>query len=261
MLPPVTFTFLIGITYALTLIYAFLLQRIKHLREFAYGQILGDVFFVTLLIYFTGGIESIFSWVYLFSIFSASTILYRRGGLLVASASSILYGMLLVLEFYQVILPSGSRIPSPQAFRSSYVFYLVAMNMVAFYLVAILSAYLSEQLRQKDEELKKRLVDYNELERLYKHIVQNVTSGLITIDDAGRVTSINRTAEEITAYKLEEVYQEEIGALFPGLLEWCRSNGWSPGPGLGKTTVFPMRDQVPEKGWNHNDSGLSLPPR
>jgi len=85
---------------------------------------------------------------------------------MVASASSLFYGTLLVLQFYQVI-PSGSRIPSPQIFRSSFVFYLVAMNMVAFYLVAILSAYLSEQLRQKDEELKKRLVDYNELERLY----------------------------------------------------------------------------------------------
>ena len=244
---PLYLYFLIGITYALTLVYAFLLQRVKRLEEFAYGQILGDVIFVTLLIYFTGGIESIFSWVYLFSIFSASTILYRRGGLLVASASSILYGTLLVLEFYQVILPSGSGIPSPQAFRSSYVFYLVAMNMVAFYLVAILSAYLSEQLRQKDEELKKRLVDYNELERLYKHIVQNVTSGLITIDDAGRVTSINRTAEEITAYKLEEVYQEEIGTLFPGLLEWCRSNGWSPVQGWGKLRFSRCETQFQKK--------------
>jgi PAS domain-containing protein len=40
------------------------------------------------------------------------------------------------------------------------------------------------------------------LTALYKHIVQNVTSGLITIDEAGRVTSINRTAEEITGYKV-----------------------------------------------------------
>ena len=257
---PLYLYFLIGITYALTLVYAFLLQRIKHLREFAYGQILGDVFFVTLLIYFTGGIESIFSWVYLFSIFSASTILYRRGGMLVASASSILYGMLLVLEFYQVILPSGSRVLSPQTFRSSFVFYLVAMNMVAFYLVAILSAYLSEQLRQKDEELKKRLVDYNELERLYKHIVQNVTSGLITIDDAGRVTSINRTAEEITAYKLEEIYQEEIGALFPGLLEWCRSNGWSPVQGWGKLRFSRCETQFQKKDGTIMTLGFSSSP-
>jgi two-component system sensor histidine kinase PilS (NtrC family) len=252
--------FLIGFTYALTLIYAFLLRRIKRLKEFAYGQILGDVFFVTLLIYFTGGIESIFSWVYLLSIFSASTILYRRGGLLVASASSILYGMLLVLEFYQVILPLGSRIPSSQAFRSIFVFYLVAMNMVAFYLVAILSAYLSEQVRQKDEELKKRLVDYNELERLYKHIVQNVTSGLITIDDAGRVTSINRTAEEITTYKLEEIYREEIGTLFPGLLDWCRSNGWSPVQGWGKLRFSRCETQFQKRDGTRMTLGFSSSP-
>ncbi len=232
--PPVYLYLLIGFTYALTLIYALLLRWVKRLKAFAYGQILGDVFFVTLLIYLTGGIESIFSWVYLLSIFSASTILYRRGGLLVASASSILYGTLLDLEFYQVIVPLGNRALPPLAFRSSFVFYLIAMNMVAFYLVAILSAYLSEQVRQKDEELKKRMIDYKELERLYKHIVQNVTSGLITVDDAGRVTSINRTAEEITDYRLEEVYGEEIGVLFPELLDWCQSNRWFPEQGWGK---------------------------
>ena len=248
---PVYLYLLIAFTYALTLIYVFLLRRVKHLKAFAYGQILGDVFFITLLIYFTGGIESIFSWVYLLSIFSASTILYRRGGLLVASASSILYGTLLDLEFYQVILPLGHRIPPPVGFKGSYVFYLLAVNMVAFYLVAILSAYLSEQVREKDEELKKRLIDYRQLERLYKHIVQNVTSGLITIDGAGRITSFNRMAEEITGYKFEEVYQEEIGVLFPGFLESSGSNGWFLEQGWGKLrfsrweTKFQKREGTP----------------
>ena len=257
---PVYLYLLIGFTYVLTLIYVFLLRRIQRRKAFAYGQILGDVFFITLLIYFTGGIESIFSWVYLLSIFSASTILYRRGGLLVASASSILYGTLLDLEFYQVILPLGSRIPPPLAFRGSYVFYLVAMNMMAFYLVAILSAYLSEQVRQKDEELKKRLIDYNELERLYKHIVQNVTSGLITVDNAGRVTSINRTAEEITAYKLEEIYREGIGVLFPELLDWCRSNGWSPEQGWGKLRFSRCETKFQKKDATMMTLGFSASP-
>ncbi len=216
----------VGLTYALTLVYAFLLRRVKGLKTFAYGQLFADVFFVTLLIYLTGGIESVFSWVYLLPIFGASAILYRRGGLLVASASSILYGTLLDLEFYQVILPLGSRFALPVGYKSSYVFYLIAVNMVAFYLVAILSAYLSEQVRRKDEELRERLIDYSELERLYKHIVQNVTSGLITVDRTGRVTSFNRMAEEITGHTLEEVYQKEIGNLFPGFLNLSRSNGW-----------------------------------
>jgi two-component system sensor histidine kinase PilS (NtrC family) len=231
---PLYLYLLIALTYALTLLYVFLLRRVKHLKAFAYGQILGDVFFVTLLIYLTGGIESIFSWVYLLSIFSAGTILYRRGGLLVASASSILYGTLLDLQFYQIILPLGYHIPPSVGSKGSYVFYLLAVNMVAFYLVAILSAYLSEQVRQKEEELKKRLIDYKQLERLYKHIVQNITSGLITVDGVGRITSFNRMAEEITGYQFEEVYQEEIGVLFPGFLEWSGSNGWVPEQGWGK---------------------------
>ena len=129
---PLYLYLLIAFTYVLTLLYVFLLRRVKHLKAFAYGQILGDVFFITLLIYFTGGIDSIFSWVYLLSIFSAGTILYRRGGLLVASASSILYGTLLDLHFYQVIFPLGYRIPVSVGFKSSYVFYLLAVNMVAF---------------------------------------------------------------------------------------------------------------------------------
>jgi two-component system sensor histidine kinase PilS (NtrC family) len=114
---PVYFYVLIGFTYALTLVYAFLLQRVQNLKLFAYVQILGDVFFITLLIYFTGGISSIFSWVYLLASFSAGTILYRRGGILVASASSILYGTLLDLEYYQLLLPIGGRqftSPGPQ---------------------------------------------------------------------------------------------------------------------------------------------------
>ena len=209
---------LIGFIYVLTILYAFLLRRIKRLKVFAYGQLLGDVLFITILIYLTGGIESIFSWVYLLPIFGASTILYKRGGLFIASASTIFYGALLDLEYYQIILPAGSRLILPHEYKSSYVFYLLAMNMLAFYLVALLSAYLAEQLRRKEEELKERITDYSQLEKLYEHIVQNVASGLITVNEKGLITSFNRMAEEITGFKWGEVYQKKIADLFPGFI-------------------------------------------
>ena len=248
---PVYFYALIGFTYALTLAYALLLRRVRSLKPFAYAQILGDVFFITLLIYFTGGVSSIFSWVYLFAIFSAGTILYRRGGLLVASASSILYGTLLDLEYYQILLPIGGRQLYFLDYQSTYVLYLITVNMVAFYLVAILSSYLAEQVRSKEEELKRRIIDYRQLERLYKHIVQNVVSGLITVDGGGRITSFNRMAEEITWRKFEEVYQEEIDSLFPGLSAWSRSVGGNSGEGWNRfrlprwETRFQRKDGVP----------------
>lgn len=215
---PLYLYLLIGFTYALTLIYALILGWIRRHRLFAYTQIFVDVLFITLLINFTGGIESIFSWVYILSIFSAGTILYRRGGLFIASASSILYGTLLDLEFFHVILPLGKPANLDLTYSSSYVFYLILVNMVAFYLVAILSAYLSEKLRRKESELKERLIDYDQLEWLYKYIVENVASGLITIDIQGRITSFNRMAEEITGYTMKDVYYQDIRTLFPELL-------------------------------------------
>ncbi|MCX5906528.1 MAG: PAS domain S-box protein [Deltaproteobacteria bacterium] len=239
--------FLIGFTYVLTLLYALLLRRIQELKTFAYAQVLGDVFFVTLLIYFTGGIDSIFSWVYLLAIFSASTILYRRGGLLIASVSSILYGTLLDLQYYQVISSPGARLLQEPSYPSSYVFYLIAMNLVAFYLVALLSAYLAGQVRQKEEELTRRLIDYRQLEQLYKLIVQNVTSGLVTVDEQGRVTSFNHMAEDITDFKLEEVYHLKIGSLFPGIMEQHRNSGESPESGWENLRFFRWETKFSKK--------------
>ena len=133
---------LIAFTYFLTLIYAVLLPRIRNLRPFAYVQISIDILFVTFFIYLTGGIESIFSWVYIPVIIGASIILYRRGGLYAASASSILYGTLLDLEFYRIIPSSGPHFSPLSTTQSGYVFYLIAINIIAFYIVALLSAYL-----------------------------------------------------------------------------------------------------------------------
>jgi len=257
---PVYFYVLIGFTYALTLVYALLLRRIQNLKLFAYVQILGDVFFITLLIYFTGGISSIFSWVYLLAIFGAATILYRRGGLLVASASSILYGALLDLEYYQILLPIGGRQFTSIQPQGLYVLYLMAVNMMAFFLVAILSSFLAEQLRRKEEELKKRIIDYRQLERLYKHIVQNVVSGLITVDETGRITSFNRMAEEITGRKFEEVYQEEIDSLFPGLTAWSQSAGENPGEGWSRFRLPRWETRFPRKDGTSLILGFSISP-
>jgi len=257
---PYPFYLLISFTYALTLLYALLLRRVQKLRIFAYGQILGDLFFITLLIYITGGIASIFFWLYFFSIFSAGAILYRRGGLWIASASSILYGTLLDLEYYGILLPPGSRELYSLDYQSTYVLYLITVNMIAFYLVAILSSYLAEQVRRKEEELKKRIIDYRQLERLYKHIVQNVVSGLITVDGEGRITSFNRMAEEITGYKFEEVYQEEVDSLFPGLSAWSRSVGGNPGGGGNRLRFLRWETRFVRKDGAHLILGFSISP-
>ena len=132
---------LTGAIYFLTLCYALLLDRIKKYILFAYVQLLFDVFFVTALIYVTGGIESIFSFMYILTIINAAIMLYRRGGLLIASASSIGYGSLLDLQYFGVIHPYYTRASELMTYTIGYYFYTLLMNIAAFYLVAFLSSY------------------------------------------------------------------------------------------------------------------------
>ena len=76
---------LIGCVYFLTFIYIVLLKRVRNLNRLAYAQLLIDTLLITAFIYTTGGIESFFSFLYILTIIEASMLLYRRGGLIIAS--------------------------------------------------------------------------------------------------------------------------------------------------------------------------------
>src|SRR5712691_188604 len=85
------FFFLIGLTYALTIIWALTLRFGERLRWLLDLQLAGYALIVSAFIYVTGGLTSYFSSLYVLPIVAASTIQFRRGGLMVAALSSILY--------------------------------------------------------------------------------------------------------------------------------------------------------------------------
>ena len=128
---------LTGVIYFLTLCYALLLNRISKHILFAYVQLFLDVLFVTALIYVTGGIESIFSFMYILTIINAAIMLYRRGGLLIASASSICYGSLLDLQYFNILHPFYTRAAGLMTYGIGYYFYTLLVNIAAFYVVAL----------------------------------------------------------------------------------------------------------------------------
>jgi two-component system sensor histidine kinase PilS (NtrC family) len=188
---------LIAAIYSISFIYVLLLKRLKNLIHFAYLQLLVDTVLVTAIIYATGGIESIFSFLYILTIINGSIILYRKGGMIAASSCSILYGLLIDLHYYRVIEPLGSRLVYPADYQSSYIFYMIVVNIAAFYLVAYLSSYPSEQARKSRVELIAKQDDIIKLEALNEWIIQSMTSGLITLDDEGRILLFNPAAEAL----------------------------------------------------------------
>jgi len=202
-------------TYFLTLVYIYFRTRVTNLVNFAFIQILLDLVYVTAIVHITGGIESIFSFLYILSIINASILLYRQGGLIIASASSILYGACLDLQYYGIIPTLTGSIPSVIYYKASDIFYAIAMNITGFYVTAFLSSILAEQVRRSKEQLQEKVVDLINLEALHDNIVQSISSGILTLSQEGKITSFNRAAQEITGYGISTAFGKTFNQAFP----------------------------------------------
>jgi len=201
-------------TYSLNLLYILILNRIKNLISFAYIQIVLDLVYVTAIIYITGGIESIFSFLFILAIINASILLYRRGGFAIASASSIFYGACLGLEYYGILPPLFGQTPSILAYNASEIFYTIVMNVAGFYATAFLSSFLAEQVRKSKKDLKEKEISFDHLEALHENIVQSIGSGILTLDNLGKITSSNNAAQVITRLKSSEILGKNFYEIF-----------------------------------------------
>jgi two-component system sensor histidine kinase PilS (NtrC family) len=191
-----------------------ILGKVNKYRHFINAQLTWDLLFIILVVYLTGGVDSLYSFFFVLVIIASSVFLPRYQVLVVASASSILYGSLLDLQFYGY-LPTFSGHPLPKELNHYDIFYAVFLHVGAFLLTALLSGALAERLRRSEEAREKREIDYGELERLNQAILTNINSGLMVINAAGRIRSFNNAASKITGYHLEEVYNRPLEVIFP----------------------------------------------
>jgi two-component system, NtrC family, sensor histidine kinase PilS len=207
---PSVLYYLLASIYLLTALYRYLLAKFHDLLILTYIQVSIDILFITFLVHLTGGIDSFFPILYHLTIISASIILYRRGGYLAASLSSILYGTMLDMQYYNVL-----HLIRSQNFTASQVFYQVIISILSFYLVALLTSYLSERLRMARQELQEKSIDFEDLRVMQEHILRSVGSGILTVDLQGNITSWNPAAEQITGYSYDEIkkrWQEIFGS-------------------------------------------------
>ena len=161
----------------------------------AWVQILGDLALVTLLVYSSGGPDSVFTFLYLVVIGTAGFRLYRVGAVLTASIAAILYGSMVELVAFGVLpvppLASISEWSEPR------VRYNLAITVVGFFGVAFMVAYLSEKLVSAREELVRRQKALARLQHLYANVIGSMSSGLLTTDSRQRVTFLNNPGGEM----------------------------------------------------------------
>ena len=145
---------LIGGIFLLSCIYIVLLAFIRDILLFAYIQVAVDTGIVSLILFVTGGYASVFSFLYLVVIIYSCILLPRWGVLVIAAICSIQYGVMIDLEYFEIIKPmalEGSF--SAVNFLGKSVIFKVLVTSVACFAVALLSGFLAEQTVRTKKEL------------------------------------------------------------------------------------------------------------
>jgi two-component system sensor histidine kinase PilS (NtrC family) len=208
---------LIVATYLFSIASLIILRFAKGInRSLTYAQIIWDLLLVTILLLLTGGINSPYSFLYMLSIINASVLLARREAIYTASLCGILYGAILDLQYYGKLEGLGLSPAAAQQYGGNYLFYTIFVNILAFYLTAFLTGYLAERVRKSESALQEKAIDYEELERLNSSIVSNIDSGLLSINNDGRIRVFNRYATELTGITQEEAYDSPLAEVIDG---------------------------------------------
>ncbi len=192
-------------------------------RAISYLLIVWDLGFVTLLLLLTGGIASPYSFLYPLSIISASMLLSRREALYAAGLCAILYGGIMDLHYFGRLIAFGLPPEAARQFEPGALFFIIFVNIVAFFLTALLTGYLAERLRVSERALQKQAIDFEELERLNATIVSNLNSGLLTVNQEGKIRVLNPYAERLTGYSQAEAYDHPLTEIFPAFTPFLES--------------------------------------
>lgn len=204
----------------------------------AYFQVLSDSIVATVLVVATGGAESAFVFLFSLAILNAAAVMGRAPALAFAVLSSTIYVLIAVVQI------TGDA-PALDLPRLTLVAILPSMaaNTLAFFLVAILSGSLTEQLRRASEGLDVAKAQLAEVGALHETVLQSLPSGVLTADAAGRVVYLNDSAREILRATNESVLTRPVDELLPGIHE-------NVGAHARFEVLLPREDQIHVVGGN-----------
>jgi two-component system sensor histidine kinase PilS (NtrC family) len=250
------------LVYLTTITSAVLLLTLPgKLRVFGFLQNLLDTFFASLLVFYTGASHSIFNSVYFFPIIAGGLILPRKGGLISAAAATLQYAVILVCELLGIF----------PAYLTDYGFEAASNPMVSlnhfgvlgltFFLAAMLSALFGLRLRTTEDALSDSIRNFDRLATLYKQIFDNISTGILTIDDNHFITSANNATAAITGYSPARLVGSRLYKIFPNLrltetdirqsADFVRQDGTRIKLGYSHMPIHAPEDAEEEVGNNH----------
>jgi len=164
------------------------------LEKLVYSQLIADLVVVSGIVYFTGGVHSHLTFLYLISILLAGILLYLRAALFAATLSTVLFAAVSLLKEAHFERTIGAM-SNERAIV--YLFLNVILQAGFFYLIAVMSGYISGRVKVFGARLKTTASELEKAKLDTRQIIESMSSGLITVDSHGVVTEFNRSASRI----------------------------------------------------------------
>ncbi|MFY9560462.1 MAG: ATP-binding protein [Terriglobales bacterium] len=208
-LPIMPFLTAMVLWFVLSLFFLFLVSVWSESRLQAMLQVLSDLAMVTLIVHLTGGMDSSLNFLYPLVIIVACMLLPRSWGFLSAALAFILYGTMLELDYYGAIPSFSTSHPKLKALQV-----VMFVNLFAYFAIAYLAGLLVTKLRQADVRLKDASGALENLQALHENIVQSMSGGVITTGLDGRITLVNRAAQQLLEISEAELRGRSVADLF-----------------------------------------------
>lgn len=203
---------LIGVTYALNILWTLTLKWAERYRWLVDVQLACDALIVSGFIAVTGGLSSYFAALYVLPIAAASSVQFRRGGMTIATLSAVLYIGIVVTQYFGLAEMFGV---SSLAFDGvlpprRIVAYTTGLNVFLFFSIAFLSGSLADRLQRAGARLERASTEIADLQAFNQHVIDSLAGGLATTDREGSILTFNRAAEAITGHPAASVIGRRV---------------------------------------------------
>jgi len=196
-----------ALAFVINVPYALWLRNDKTIRKYAHLQFLADLFVITGMLHFTGGIRSELFLLYPLVILSAGIIISTMYSVQMTFLSILLYATLVALELWG-ILPYHGINPSPYD-NPVLVVQSLMLRIFLFVFFTAASNYLAHRCFYQARQLDR----YSDL---IQTVLDNVSIGILTVKKNNTIMFVNKTAVKLLGCPDRDIIGRPLSDFFVG---------------------------------------------